>query len=120
VTRQNGSAGILACGLVALMAVLVLGLCRLATGVLAVARAHTAADAAALAAAGELAAGRSPQEAERTAFLTAAANGARLFRCDCSGPAVTVHVSVVLPFSRPVSGQVRAAARSELHPECPG
>ena len=119
-TRQAGSAGILACGLVALMAALVLGLCRVATGVLTAARAQTAADAAALAAAGELAAGRTPADAERTASVTAAANGARLFRCDCSGPAVIVHVSVVLPFLRPVSGQVRAVARSELHPECTG
>ena len=118
--RDGGSAGILACGLVALTAVLVLGTGRLATGIVAASRAHTTADAAALAAAGELAAGRSERDAERTASLTAAANGARLLRCDCGGPAVTVHVSVILPFSRPVSGLVRAAARAELHPECPG
>ena len=74
----------------------------------------------AAAAAGELAAGRSGADAERIASLTAAANGARLLRCDCGGPAVTVHVSVTLSFSRPVSGLVRAAARAELHPECPG
>ena len=79
--RQSGSAGILACGLVALAAVLVIGLGRLAAGVLAVSGAHTAADAAALAAAGELAAGRTEGDAERTASLTAAANGARLLRC---------------------------------------
>jgi secretion/DNA translocation related TadE-like protein len=117
---MRGSAGILACGLVALITVLVVGLGRVATAVVATSRAHTAADAAALAAAGELAAGRSERDAERTAFLTAASNGARLLRCDCGGPAVTVHVSVVLSFSRPVSGLVRAAARAELHPECPG
>ena len=118
--RDGGSAGILACGLVALTAVLVLGTGRLATGIVAASRAHTAADAAALAAAGELAAGRTAADARRTASLTAAANGARVLRCDCGGPAVTVHVSVTLPFSRPVSGLVRAAARAELHPECPG
>ena len=117
---QRGSAGILLCGLVVVTAVLVAGLGRMTTGVLAVSRAQTAADAAALAAAGELAAGRTAGDAERTASLTAAANGARLLRCDCAGPAVTVHVSVTLPFSRPVSGLVRAAARAELHPECPG
>ena len=118
--RQSGSAGILLCGLLAVTVVLLTGLGRLATGVLAASRAQTAADAAALAAAGELAAGRTAAAAERTASLTAAANGARLLRCDCAGPAVTVHVSVTLPFSRPVSGLVRAAARAELHPECPG
>jgi len=117
---EAGSTGVLACGLVALLAVLVLGTGRLASGLVAVSRAHTAADAAALAAAGELAAGRTAAAAERTASVTAAANGARLVRCECGGPAVTVHVSVILPFSRPVSGLVRAAARAELHPECPG
>lgn len=117
---RRGSAGVLLCGLVVVATVLLTGLGRLATGVLATSRAHMAADAAALAAAGELVAGRTAGAAERTASLTAAANGARLLRCDCAGPAVTVHVSVTLPFSRPVSGLVRAAARAELHPECPG
>ena len=51
---ERGSAGVLACGLVAVAAVLVIGLGRLATGVLAVSRAHTAADAAALAAAARI------------------------------------------------------------------
>ena len=117
---MRGSAGVLTCGLVALLAVLVLGLGRVAAGVVAASRAHTAADAAALAAAGELAAGRTAGDAERTASLTAAANGARLLRCDCGGPAVTVHVSVILSYSRPLSGLVKAAARAELHPECTG
>jgi secretion/DNA translocation related TadE-like protein len=119
-TRQAGSAGILLCALLVVTAVLLTGLGRLATGILAVSRARTAADAAALAAAGELATGRTEGDAERTASLTAAANGARLLRCDCAGPAVTVHVSVTLSFSRSVSGLVEAAARAELHPECPG
>ena len=118
--HQRGSVGILLAAVVVLTAVLVAGLGRLAGGVLAVSRAQTAADAAALAAAGELAVGRTAGDAERTASLTAAANGARLLRCECAGPAVTVHVSVALPSSRPVSGLVRAAARAELHPECPG
>jgi secretion/DNA translocation related TadE-like protein len=117
---ERGSAGILLCGLVVVTAVLMAGLGRLATGAMAVSRAHTAADAAALAAAGELAAGRTAGDAERTASLTAAANGARLLRCECGGPAVIVHVSVALPSSGPASGLVRAAARAELHPECPG
>lgn len=119
-TRQAGGAGILLCVLLVVTAVLLAGLGRLATGILAVSRARTAADAAALAAAGELATGRTEGDAERTASLTAAANGARLLRCDCAGPAVTVHVSVTLSFSRSVSGLVEAAARAELHPECPG
>ena len=117
---ERGSGGILVCGLLALLAVLVLATGRLAGGLVAVSRAHTAADAAALAAAGELAAGRTAADAERTASVTATANGARLLRCDCGGPAVIVHVSVILSFSRPVSGLVKAAARAELHPECPG
>ena len=116
----RGSAGILLCGVVVVMAVMVVGLARLAGGVRAVSQAQTAADAAALAAAGEVAAGRTAGHAERTASLTAAANGARLLRCECAGPAVTVHVTVILPSSGPPSGLVRAAARAELHPECPG
>jgi secretion/DNA translocation related TadE-like protein len=118
--REAGSAGVLLCGVVAVTAVLMLGLGRLATAVLATSRAQTAADAAALAAAGELAAGRSVGEAERIASLTASANGARLLRCDCGGSAVIVAVTVTLSASGPASRLVRAAARAELHPECPG
>jgi secretion/DNA translocation related TadE-like protein len=117
---ERGSAGVLLCGVVAVTAALTLGLGRVATAVLATARAQTAADAAALAAAGELAAGRSVGEAERIASLTAAGNGARLLRCDCGGPAVVVAVTVTLPTAGPASHMVRAAARAELHPECPG
>jgi secretion/DNA translocation related TadE-like protein len=117
---QQGSAGVLLCGVMALTVALTLGLGRLAAGVLAATKAQTAADAAALAAAGELAAGRTAGDAERTASVAASANGARLLRCDCGGPAVVVTVTVALPFSRPVSGLVKAAARAELHPECPG
>ena len=118
--RHGGSAGILLCGVVALAAALTLGLGRLATATRAASRAQMAADAAALAAAGELAAGRSAGEAERIASVTAVANGARLLRCECGGPAVVVAVTVTLPSSGPGSGLVRAAARAELHPECPG
>ena len=118
--RQAGSAGILLCAVLVLTVALLTGVNRLAAGVLATSRAEAAADAAALAAAGELAAGRTEGAAERTASLTAAANGARLLRCECAGPAVTVDVSVTLPYARLVSGLVKAAARAELHPECPG
>jgi secretion/DNA translocation related TadE-like protein len=118
--RQAGSAGVLLCGVMAMAVVLLLGLGRVAAAGLAVSRAQTAADAAALAAAGELAAGRNGGEAERIAFVTAAANGARLLRCDCGGPAVVVAVTVTLPTSGPAARLVRAAARAELHPECPG
>jgi len=119
-SAPSGSAGVLLCGIVAVAAVLTLGLGRVATAGLAMSRAQTAADAAALAAAGELAGGRSGGEAERIASLTAAANGARLLRCECGGPAVVVAVTVPLPTSELASGHVRAAARAELHPECPG
>lgn len=118
--RQGGTAGVLLCGFLAVTAALAVGLARLTTGVISASRAQTAADAAALAAAGELAAGRSAGDAERSASVTAAANGARLVRCDCRGPAVSVVVSVRVPFFGPAAGLVRAAARAELHPECPG
>ena len=118
--RQRGSAGILLCGVLAVVIALFLGLGRVSGGVAARVRAQIAADAAALGAAGELAAGRTAGDAERTALLTAAANGARLLSCECSGPAVIVQVTVTLPSSGPATGLVRAAARAELHPECPG
>ena len=107
-------------GLAALGAVLTLSIGRLVEGAVARSRAETAADSAALAAASELAAGRGEGEAARIAGMAATANGARLLGCDCRGPGATVAVEVTLPLRGPLSGQVRAQARAELHPDCPG
>jgi len=107
-------------GVATLVAALTLSVARLAEGAVARSRAQTAADSAALAAAAGLAGGRSEREAARIGGIAATANGARLLGCDCRGPGATVTVEVFLPLPGPLSGPVRAQARAELHPDCPG
>jgi hypothetical protein len=86
-----------------MLAVVVLGLAlclavtRAGVAALAGARAETASDAAALAAADMLALGRGPAAARSAAAQTARANGASLTGCECSGPFATVHVRIVVP-----------------------
>jgi secretion/DNA translocation related TadE-like protein len=125
VTRRNrwsetGSAAVLVCVLAGLSAALALGLTRLAVASVAAARAETAADAAALAAAWELAAGRSEHDAARIAEASAAANGARLVDCDCRGPGATVKVAVLLPRPALLAVSANASARAATDPDCPG
>jgi len=117
---ETGSVTVVLCGVLALVTALTLAIGRLAAVTVAVARAETAADAAALAAAGELAAGRSAAEAGRSASSTAKANGARLLRCECAGQGATVTVAVTLLGPGSPASLVKAAARAELHPDCPG
>ena len=78
---------------------------------IAKARADTAADAGALAAADMLALGRGPSAAEAAARETTAANGAQLVRCSCAGrfPAVVVEVHVGA-----LGASARATARAEV------
>jgi secretion/DNA translocation related TadE-like protein len=116
---EAGSAAVVVCALAGLAAALALGVTRLAVASVTVARAQTAADAAALAAARELATGRSAPEAARTAEATAMANGARFLGCNCRGPGATVRVAV-LPPPGLLSAPVRAEARAAFQPECPG
>jgi hypothetical protein len=71
------------------------------------ARADTAADAAALAAADELALGRSSAEAARAARMVAAANGAALVSCACAGTSAQVTV---------VFSDAKSAARALVTP----
>ncbi len=111
---------IVACLLAAITVACGLGLGQLARLSSARARAATAADAAALAAAGELAAGRNVQVAYRTALLTAAENGARLLRCQCHAPEPTVTVSVDLGGVHPFARRAEASSRAEIVPHCPG
>ena len=70
------------------------------------ARVQTAADAAALAAADQLALGRSGRAAQQTAIASARENGARLVRCECGGVAAEVEVEI--------PGEARARARAEV------
>jgi secretion/DNA translocation related TadE-like protein len=117
---EAGSAAVLVCALAGLSAVLALGVTRVGVASVATARAETAADAAALAAAHELAAGRSEREASRIAEASAVANGARLIDCDCRGPGATVKVVVRVPRSGPLAVSANASARAAPDPDCPG
>lgn len=117
--RDNGFVAVMVCALVVLAAGGALALSRLSGAASARAQAETAADAAALAAAGELAAGRDPAAAARIAGVVASANGARLIRCRCRNGSATVLVSVS-PGHSSFGRAVRAAARAEVFPRCPG
>lgn len=78
------------------------------------ARAETAADAAALAAADTLALGRrGPEAAARDAALR---NGARLVSCDCGGTHAEVVVEIRLRGA--TASKVRGRARAEVRPAC--
>jgi hypothetical protein len=70
-----------------------LALARLDTAAADKARANTAADAAALAAADQLALGHASADAWRAARRTAADNGGELLSCNCAGPDVIVSVA---------------------------
>lgn len=89
---------------------LTVGAARLGSAVVARARAETAADAAALAAADALASGRG-HEAADAARRRAGANGARLVVCLCSGDAAEVTVELARSV---LGGPVRATARAEV------
>jgi len=108
--RERGATTIVVIGVVALGFALVLGAARLGTAVVARARADTAADAAALAAADMLTLGRDPGVAATAARDTASSNGARLVSCACTGrfPSVVVEVTAGL------LGTARATARAEV------
>lgn len=107
-----------------MLAVLVVGLvlasgaARLGGVLVGRARAETAADAAALAAADRLALGGGAAAARTAAAHTAASNDARLLSCDCTGARAAVVVEVDLPAVLAVFGSARGKARAEVRPEC--
>lgn len=117
---QTGSALVAVCALAALTVALGGELLRLNLAGVDRARAQTAADSAALAAAAELAGGRSGAQARRTAETAAGANGARLEACDCRPGHDSVEVIVVMPRRPSFPRGARAEARAEVHPECAG
>jgi secretion/DNA translocation related TadE-like protein len=102
-------------GVVAIGLALTAGAARLGGAIVARARADTAADAAALAAAGQVALGRGAGAAEQAARETAAANDGRLVSCECEGPVVEVVVTVVAPG---LGATARAVSRAEIDLEC--
>jgi secretion/DNA translocation related TadE-like protein len=103
---ERGAASMILLGIVAVALVLCAALARLGGAAVSAARAQTAADAAALAAADQLALGHRATAAWRTADSTAHENGARLVSCRCSG--VTAEVEIEIP------GRARARARAEV------
>jgi secretion/DNA translocation related TadE-like protein len=106
---ERGSVTVLTIAMVVLAGVMALGVARLGHAASDRARADTAADAGALAAAGALALGRGSPAATLAARETAASNDAVLVRCDCRGRAATVVVRV---------GAATGRARAEVRFEC--
>jgi hypothetical protein len=86
--------------------VVAIAVAKLGRGAVDAARAQSAADAAALAAADQLALGHDSQAAARTASSTAHENGARLLTCDCGGSVAEVEVEI--------RGRARARSRAEV------
>jgi secretion/DNA translocation related TadE-like protein len=116
---ERGSVSVVAAVTIAVIASLAMGCADLSRALVAVGRADTAADAAALAAAQELAspAGRTPQS---VAADYATRNGATLVSCVCDPGADEAVVTVELPIGqmllvpggRTVSAQARAIVAS--------
>jgi secretion/DNA translocation related TadE-like protein len=110
VKRERGATTVVMIGVVAIGFALLVGATRLGTAVVARARADTAADAAALAAADMIALGRGVDAAEAAARDTAAANGAQLVRCSCTGR----FAAVVVDYAVGGLGSARSTARAEV------
>jgi secretion/DNA translocation related TadE-like protein len=119
VNHEGGSVSVVVAVLVAMIVVLGLGAADLAKALVAVSRAQSAADAAALAAAQELAlpSGREPADA---ASEYAARNGAELIECRCAAGTLeaTVHVRVPVGYLSTLGGErnVEARARAVVDP----
>jgi secretion/DNA translocation related TadE-like protein len=119
VNREAGSVSIVVAALVAMILVLGLGAADLAKALVAVSRAQSAADAAALAAAQELAlpSGGEPADA---ASEYAARNGAALIECRCAAGTLEATVSVRVPvgYLSTLGGEriVEARARAVVDP----
>ncbi|MEX2256123.1 MAG: Rv3654c family TadE-like protein [Acidimicrobiia bacterium] len=115
VGRDRGAATIWMLAVLALGILVAFGTARFGAAVIAGARADSAADSAALAAADMLALGRGPAAARAAATETAAANGARLTGCTCAGRSPTVRVVVDVPV---LGAEAHAVARAEVREEC--
>jgi secretion/DNA translocation related TadE-like protein len=108
-TSDRGSAAVVVLAVFVAGMVLLVGASRVGAALIARARADTAADAAALAAADMLALGYDEHRATSAASETARANGADLEVCACAGPVVTVTVVVDVPVLGRVA-RVKASA----------
>jgi secretion/DNA translocation related TadE-like protein len=121
VTRtERGAVSILMLAVLVIGLVLAMGAARLGGALIGRARAESAADAAALAAADRLALGDGSAAARTAAGATASSNDARLLSCDCSGTTaeVVVEVEVDVPAWGALFGPARGRAKAEVRPEC--
>ena len=112
--RDRGGITILMLVVLAFGLLLTLGVSRLGVAIIGRARADTAADAAALAAADSLALGRGSADAADAARVTAASNGAHLVSCTCAGTSAEVVVDLDLG----VLGSARGHAKAAVDPRC--
>jgi secretion/DNA translocation related TadE-like protein len=119
VTRtERGAVSILMLAVLVIGLVLAMGAARLGGALIGRARAESAADAAALAAADRLAVGDGSAAARTAAGATASSNDARLLSCDCSGTTAEVVVEVDVPAWGALFGPARGRAKAEVRPEC--
>jgi secretion/DNA translocation related TadE-like protein len=107
--RERGSVSILAIVALVFAGALMFGVARVGHAASDKARAETAADAAALAAASVLARGGDSSSAADAASETAASNGAQLRGCSCGETSPVVTVSL---------GEATGRARAEVRFEC--
>ena len=116
--RERGGVSIVMLGVLVVGLALTLGAARLGSALVGRARADTAADAAALAAADALALGQGSVAARTAARDTATSNGARLKSCACEGTTAEVVVEVDIPALALLAGPARGRAKAEVRPEC--
>jgi secretion/DNA translocation related TadE-like protein len=115
---ERGGVSVVMLAVLVFGALLALGAARLGGALVGRARAESAADAAALAAADRLALGGGAPAARSAAVRTAEHNDARLVSCACAGTSAAVVVEVDLPAWSAVFGPARGRAKAEVRPEC--
>lgn len=116
--RQRGGVSIIMLAVLVFGLLCTVGAARLGGALVGRARAESAADAAALAAADRLASGDGAASARSAATRTAASNDARLVSCVCSGTSAAVVVEVDVPSWLALFGPARGRAKAEVRPEC--
>jgi secretion/DNA translocation related TadE-like protein len=116
--RERGAVTVLMLAVLVIGLVLTTGAARLGGALVGRARAESAADAAALAAADRLALGDGAGAARAAAAHTATSNDARLVSCNCSGTTAEVVVEVDVPAWGALVGPARGRAQAEVRPEC--
>jgi secretion/DNA translocation related TadE-like protein len=111
---ERGSVTVIAIALVMISAALLFGVARIGLATVLRTRAANAADAAALAAADQLALGYDSARARAAAEATAADNGAVLVVCACDGTSAEVVVRFAFTVPIPGFSDVEARARAEV------